>query len=96
MLIARLYYILYRGYGEVVIMLGSYPEVAVQIGYPQPLVEVYMFQLLGYDYNYSIDKTGQVYKGNRPMKAQDNGIGYMNIQLLKNGKRKHHYIHRLV
>ena len=53
-------------------------------------------RLKGYDYDYHIDNTGNVFKGSRLIKSQDNGIGYLNIKLWQKKKRIHKYIHRLV
>lgn len=49
----------------------------------------------GYD-NYYIDELGNVYKNNIKLKPSDNGVGYLNIKLKKDGYRKHYYVHRLV
>ena len=46
--------------------------------------------------NYTIDVNGNVHKENCIIKSHSNGIGYLQIQLSKNGLRKHFYIHRLV
>ena len=53
-------------------------------------------KLKGYDYNYYINKKGEVFKDNKKLSPANNGLGYLDIKLLKNGKRKHHYVHRLV
>ena len=52
--------------------------------------------IIGYDYNYSIDTQGCVYKDGKILKAFDNGCGYLSVQLRKDGKRLHKYVHRLV
>lgn len=48
--------------------------------------------------NYTIDLNGQVYSKDlkRVLSPYSNGIGYMAIKLLQNGKRYQKYIHRLV
>lgn len=53
-------------------------------------------KLTGYDYDYYITDTGQVYKNDKLLSPSDNGLGYLDIKLLKEGKRIHHYVHRLV
>ncbi len=53
-------------------------------------------KLIGYDYDYYITDTGQVYKGDKLLSPANNGLGYLDIKLLKGGKRIHHYMHRLV
>ena len=50
----------------------------------------------GYDYDYSIDEFGNVFKNGKKMCWSDNGLGYQRIRLLKNHKRISIYIHRLV
>lgn len=50
----------------------------------------------GYNKVYSIDDQGNVYRYDKLMKPCDNGTGYLQIKLRKNGQRKHIYIHRLV
>ena len=53
----------------------------------------------GYD-KYFISDLGRIKslkrKEPRYLKAADNGNGYLNVNLRKNGKKKHFYIHRLV
>ena len=48
--------------------------------------------------NYLIYETGEVFnvKTNRFKKLSDNGRGYLQVSLCKNGKEKKFYIHRLV
>ena len=53
-------------------------------------------KLTGYDYDYYITDTGQVYKNEKLLSPANNGLGYLNIKLLKEGRRIHHYVHRLV
>ena len=52
----------------------------------------------GYENLYSIDEEGKVYshKRNCYMKLVDDGRGYLQVSLSKNGKRKTYKIHRLV
>ena len=51
-----------------------------------------------YDGMYQISNLGRVYskKSNRFLAIKDNGRGYQQVQLWKNNKGKHEYIHRLV
>ncbi len=48
--------------------------------------------------NYSVDSSGKVYAHNlgKYLSEYDNGLGYMAVKLRKDGKRKQHYVHRLV
>ena len=57
-----------------------------------------MRDVKGYEGLYAIDEDGQIYSyiSKKYLKPTDNGKGYMIIGLVKNGKRKNHYIHRLV
>ena len=50
----------------------------------------------GYDNVYTIDTEGNVYRNHKLMKPYDNGIGYIQVKLRRNGKRFNRYIHRLV
>lgn len=56
----------------------------------------------GYDGLYSVDKNGNVYSEQTTM-SRRKGIlkpeiknGYLSVNLYKNGKCKHHYVHRLI
>ena len=58
-----------------------------------------MKDIVGYEGEYAITRDGNVwsYKSKKFLKpADNNGKGYMTICLIKNGKKKTHYIHRLV
>lgn len=52
----------------------------------------------GYENLYSIDEEGRVYshRKNHYMKLINNGDGYLQVSLSKNGKRKTYKVHRLV
>lgn len=52
----------------------------------------------GYENLYSIDEEGKVYsyRKNHYMKLIDDGKGYLQVSLSKNGKRKTYKVHRLV
>ena len=54
----------------------------------------------GYEGLYDIDDQGNVYSlkfdKERILKPADNGNGYYQVNLCKDGKRKKHHIHRLV
>ena len=54
-------------------------------------------EIEGYE-NYLIFEDGSVYsnKSKKYLKGNDNGHGYLKVQLCKNGKPKDFYIHRLV
>ena len=45
---------------------------------------------------YKITTNGDIYKGNQKLSPVNNGFGYYQIKLRKNGKRINKYIHRLV
>lgn len=53
-------------------------------------------KLTGYDYDYYITDTGQIYKNEKLLSPVNNGLGYLDIKLWKSGKRVHRYVHRLV
>ena len=50
----------------------------------------------GYDYNYYITDKGIVYKDDKILSPANNGLGYLDIKLMRGGKRVHNYVHRLV
>ena len=57
-----------------------------------------MKDIVGYEGEYAITRDGKVwsYKRNKFLKCSDNGKGYYQINLYKNGKGKNYLIHRLV
>ena len=55
-----------------------------------------MKKIKGYDNVYTIDEEGNVYRNQCKMSPYDNGIGYMQIKLRREGKRLNRYVHRLV
>ena len=57
-----------------------------------------MKDIKGYEGLYAVTSCGRVwsYKSNKFLKPHDNGRGYHQVDLRKDGKRKHFYIHRLV
>lgn len=54
----------------------------------------------GYEGLYKVSEYGDVmsigYKEKKLLKQHDNGRGYLEVRLCKNGKNKHHRVHRLV
>jgi len=52
--------------------------------------------ITGYDFNYKISDSGCVLKDNNEIPQSNNGLGYMFVRLMQNGKRKNKYVHRLV
>lgn len=52
----------------------------------------------GYEGLYTIDCRGNIYSMKKKIKLApgNNGIGYLQIGLYKDGKHKNHYVHRLV
>ena len=56
----------------------------------------------GYEGLYSVDKNGNVYSEQTTMSRRKGVLkpeiknGYLSVNLYKNGKCKHHYVHRLV
>lgn len=57
-----------------------------------------MKDIKGYEGLYAITSCGKVYsyKRKRFLKPFDNGLGYLKVFLCKDGKKKQHYLHRLV
>ena len=62
-----------------------------------------MRDIAGYEGLYAIDELGVVYslqhdahRRRRALKTHDNGYGYLRVNLYKNGKAQHKYVHRLV
>ena len=53
-------------------------------------------EIQGYDPVYSIDEQGNIYRSGKKMFPVNNGIGYYQIKLRRNGKRYHRYVHSLV
>ena len=63
------------------------------------MLEVFEWRdVKGYEGLYKVSEYGDVLsiKSNALLKPQNDGRGYLNIGLYKNGKRKYHKIHRLV
>lgn len=52
--------------------------------------------IAGYEGVYSVSDDGHVFGKRGEIKPYDNDRGYMVIDLYKNGKRKHHLLHRIV
>ena len=50
----------------------------------------------GFNNIYFINKSANVYRYNKKMSPYNNGIGYWQIKLRKDGQRKSYYLHRLV
>lgn len=63
----------------------------------KPISEQYK-DIEGYEGLYAVTNFGNVYsyKSNRFLKGRNNGKGYLQVQLFKQGKGKQFYIHRLV
>lgn len=57
-----------------------------------------MLDIKGYEGQYAITSCGRVwsYKSEKFITQHDNGRGYLVVDLCKDGKRTHHYVHRLV
>lgn len=57
-----------------------------------------MKDVLGYEGLYQVDELGNVYlaRNGRKLKPSDNGIGYLQISLTKEGKRSNFLVHRLI
>lgn len=57
-----------------------------------------MFYIKGYEGQYSITENGEVYshKSKKYLKPSKVGKGYLVVNLCKDGKSQHYYIHRLV
>lgn len=57
-----------------------------------------MLDIKGYEGHYAITSCGRVwsYKSEKFLTQHDNGGGYILVDLCKDGKRKHYYVHRLV
>lgn len=55
-----------------------------------------MKQIQGYDPVYFADELGNIYRGNLKMSPINNGIGYYQVKLRKDGKRYHRYVHSLI
>lgn len=57
-----------------------------------------MKDIKNYEGLYAITSCGKVwsYKSKRFLTPQDNGCGYLQVTLCKNGDKKRHYVHRLV
>ena len=62
------------------------------------MIEKIWKPIIGYENLYKINNYGEVLslRSNKILKPNNNGIGYLIIQLCKNGKRKNYLIHRLV
>ena len=52
--------------------------------------------ITNYDEIYKITTEGDIYRGNQKLSPINNGLGYYQIKLRKNGKRVNKYVHRLV
>lgn len=46
--------------------------------------------------DYSVNNKGEVFKGDKKLATYDNGQGYRQVKLYKNGKRYTKNVHRLV
>lgn len=46
--------------------------------------------------NYTVTSTGKVFRSGKEVKPYDNGQGYQQVKLYKNGKRYTKNVHRLV
>ena len=55
----------------------------------------FMQKIPNFDF-YFITEEGRVFRGNKEMSPVNNGTGYFQIKLRKNGKRIQKYVHRLV
>ena len=57
-----------------------------------------MKDIQGYEGLYAITEDGQVwsYKYKKFLRPADNGFGYLQVVLMKDGIKKHHRVHRLV
>jgi hypothetical protein len=57
-----------------------------------------MKDVIGYEGLYKVDQSGNVYlsRNGKKLKSGDNGIGYLQLSLTKDGKRSNFLIHRLV
>lgn len=53
-------------------------------------------QVRGYEGLYEISDDGRIRRNGKILSPTDNGNGYLIIGLMKNNKKKNHYIHRLV